>query len=733
MESSSLIPSQTGPVFSQQGTVDWTQLAKSSVALSLEILSRLSQAGVEPLTLAVGQAIFSQFLLPASTQQKIQTTLEGLKPLSSYSNVLWFGFGIKHVVRLLVESEQGTTCVALCGALSVSYDKFYCAQVLRSMTKIQAAPGNLSPSITQWSNLVDTCSGTLLSSDFPNLVEGFARLWYNATGQDVWKRRGATSPQALGEALSTLAAVSSGALQSATFVGGADCAWIAAVAEWVLCLRVEVHDASTGDCLYLKHGQPGHMAAQVNILRAFDTQSSMARVRDTTCFLASGNEIFHTDPDMGDKFFGGGRSTWDSILSDTFSPQSLSILASAEVGSAFAYVLRKVADQIHLHIGEKKNVLQILPELNPVLLNTRSVLIQVEGTLDASAISESGMVICCASLLNPNLPPKGTEVFHIVPGHIQKDNTLFWEVYDLDAKLGMRLEEETIIKYRFDDKLRLIMSMHDNKTPPELLVRETVQGRKLQANYSWQYQLLNGTSPGNPIAGASALSPKMLITAYGSAELQRLLWDGVSLPTCEYKQIAHIIALNGAFSGTCCKVFEDIILQMQSPVSSQFPRPGEWVLLDVGTQKQPGIYDGEEHPTKIYRGSLVKLYSLLCNSEPGKHLKLVRASNCIFCTCLWGSRTIVLVSGQSSPTETIFADGITVLKPGIKQSTNDTPEPAAGSGTAEEVLAPDPPPTSPPRPPPESKAKKRKSTRVTRANRKRKPCVSNETLWSQPH
>jgi hypothetical protein len=165
-----LIPSQSGPVFSQQGTVDWTQLANSSVTFSLSVLSRLSQAGIEPFTLAVGQAIFLRFPLPPETQQKIHTTLAILKPFSSYGNVLWFGFGIKHVARLLAESEQGIACIALCGSLSVSYDKFYCAQVLRSMTQIQCAPGNLSPSISQWSSLVDVCSGTLVSSEFPNIV-----------------------------------------------------------------------------------------------------------------------------------------------------------------------------------------------------------------------------------------------------------------------------------------------------------------------------------------------------------------------------------------------------------------------------------------------------------------------------------------------------------------------------------------------------------------------------------
>ncbi|KAB8269947.1 hypothetical protein BDV30DRAFT_229418 [Aspergillus minisclerotigenes] len=811
MESSALIPNQAAPGFGQQGTVDWTQLGKSTVALSVEILSRLSQAEVQPLTFAVGQAIFSRFQLPPSTQLKIHTVLRNHKPFSSFSNMLWFGFGIKHVVRSLVESEQGMTCVALCGGLSVAYDRFYCAQVLRSMAHIQGAPKDLSPSIAQWSNLVDTCSGTLRSSDFPNIVEGFSRLWYNGEGPDAWKRHGATSPHDLGKALSTLADISSGALQSATFVGGADCAWVAAIAEWVLGLTIEVFNAGTGDCLYHKLGNNNHETGQVKILRTFDTQYSMVHVRDTTCFLPSGTEIFHANTERGGYIFAGGWSSWSTILSDTFPADSLELLSSSKAGLAFASVLHKAADQINTELGGKKNILEILPELKPVLskpgseysvpeadkviksacgcsycqnlteagtsMTTRprevclyriaitilgylwilarvhlhdnirpsssglrslyfllmssypylaypsirrvsqnfknnvlatilhtmtGIPVQGEPSLEASAISESGLSICCASLLIPNLPPIEVATFHLIPGHIQKDGAFFREVYDLNPKLGIRLEEDTVMKLTFDEKLRLMTSFRQNKSLPEFLVKETIQNQTLQANYSWQYRLFNDQLRNkHPTSGsASTASTKMLVTAFGSAELQRLLFQGISLPHCKSRRMKATTTDNRTVSGACCSVTEDILRQMRNP-SSRFPCPGEWVLLDIGSQKIPGSYDGEEFPTKLYLGSLVELYSLLCNSEPGKHLKL------------------------ASPSEIIIANDITILKSDGKGTENSNTKPRL-ENIDEDVLGAieidktSPAPSLPSPLPQETKSKKRKSTGGTRRKGKRR-------------
>ncbi|KAL1967566.1 hypothetical protein VTN77DRAFT_3081 [Rasamsonia byssochlamydoides] len=83
MDSSAVAVSQT-PSFSQQGTIDWTQLSRSTFTLSLEVLSRLSRAGVEPLTVATGQLIYSPFPLPPDAQQRLSTAIGRLK-----SVIIW--------------------------------------------------------------------------------------------------------------------------------------------------------------------------------------------------------------------------------------------------------------------------------------------------------------------------------------------------------------------------------------------------------------------------------------------------------------------------------------------------------------------------------------------------------------------------------------------------------------------------------------------------------------------
>jgi arabinogalactan endo-1,4-beta-galactosidase len=104
--STAVVPSGgSSDAFAQQGTVDWTRLSRSTVNFTVEILARLSKAGVEPLTVAMGQAIFSGFNLDPEGQKRFSDTISRLKAFSSYGNVMWFGFGVKHIVRTLSETE----------------------------------------------------------------------------------------------------------------------------------------------------------------------------------------------------------------------------------------------------------------------------------------------------------------------------------------------------------------------------------------------------------------------------------------------------------------------------------------------------------------------------------------------------------------------------------------------------------------------------------------------------
>lgn len=128
----------------QQGSVDWVALSRTSLHFSVEVLSRFSRAGVEIITVAIGQAIFSGFNVPADGQQRLADAVAKLKGFASYGNILWFGFGIKHVVRTLCETEQGATCAAICACLSVSYDPLFASQVLKALADEAMVPGTLN-------------------------------------------------------------------------------------------------------------------------------------------------------------------------------------------------------------------------------------------------------------------------------------------------------------------------------------------------------------------------------------------------------------------------------------------------------------------------------------------------------------------------------------------------------------------------------------------------------------
>ena len=117
----------------QQRTVGWASLSRPSFTFSIEVMSRFAKAGVEMITCAMGQALCSRFNVPAEGRKRVADAISKLKAYSSYGQVLWFGFGVKHVVRSLGETEQGVACEALCACLSVSYSTEVGAQILSAL------------------------------------------------------------------------------------------------------------------------------------------------------------------------------------------------------------------------------------------------------------------------------------------------------------------------------------------------------------------------------------------------------------------------------------------------------------------------------------------------------------------------------------------------------------------------------------------------------------------------
>ena len=334
--SGALVPASSN--FQQQATVDWVELSGRSVNFSVAVLARLSKAGIDPFTLQVGRAICTNFALDPVAQQRISEAIQPLRKFGSYGDIIWFGFGVKHVVTDLAETEQGLTLVALCAALSSTYNSLYGARVLRELCGLCKAPQTFSPAVRQWKILVELCSGILNSGHFSLLLEGFRRLVLGGRDlPDLRKtERYPTGCSTLAEAIMTISQLTTKRLVSATFTGGLDCIWLAAVAESIFSLDVVIYNS--GDAQLYRSRSLDQQPPQVRICyteKLTDSQEQKV-VSEKTSLISSIRTLFVREDGNSANYprpF-NWRSSWSTILGDTF-PGAIDILLTGENAHQF--------------------------------------------------------------------------------------------------------------------------------------------------------------------------------------------------------------------------------------------------------------------------------------------------------------------------------------------------------------------------------------------------------------
>ena len=323
-----------------RGSIDWVAFSKSTINFSVEFLARFSGAGVDALAVAVGQALFAQFKVPSDAQLRLHHSVSQLKAFSSASDLLWLGVGFKHPMRLLLDTEQGCSLVAVSACLMVSYEKTYVAAVLQSLCHRSSLPENITPSLLQWGAMADLCAPSVLASKFPVLVEGFSRLLIKKSIIRIPQNVLATSPDELAIALLELAPLSRGQAASITMVGKADCAWLAALAVWLFSLRVEIVDQD-GKALYQTQDANNPISSnfQLTVIRLEDDQSSISKalIRNRTHLVTPGDLSFAAKTQQSYPFL-TGCSEWNTVLRHTFNG-SLEKLLESEVKPLFAQLL----------------------------------------------------------------------------------------------------------------------------------------------------------------------------------------------------------------------------------------------------------------------------------------------------------------------------------------------------------------------------------------------------------
>ena len=300
----------------QQGTIDWTRLGGSVVSFSVELLVRLSSGGVESLTVVAAQALFVRLKLSSKGEGRLQEAVRCLRAFSSFNTALWFGFGVKHIVRQLAETSEGLNCIAVCAALQEFYSTTDTARILQEVLASHGPPDRVKPSLGQWIHLTEVCGGALASTAFGQCLSNISNLYLPDGGSEMRLR---SQPSAIANALDGLIAVSNGSIERVQFVGGADCAWIAAFAIWLLELPVQIIDVH-GENLYF-YDADGMLNPKVLIIRGTPLPSSPHLI-SKSYVIPNGEVLIRGEVGQqvaraGD-VLSYGRVPWHSLLRATF-------------------------------------------------------------------------------------------------------------------------------------------------------------------------------------------------------------------------------------------------------------------------------------------------------------------------------------------------------------------------------------------------------------------------------
>ena len=340
-----LIQNSSGnPSFTQQGTIDWFALSRTTVSASIAVMARLSAAGVDPFTIAVGQLMISKFRLSVLGEHRLTTALSKLPSFSGYGDALWFGFGLKNTVRTLAMTAEGRNCVMLCASLAEVHSPEMSARILSGIVDLHKGPGSkgLTPSLEQWRSLVKLCSGVLSASPFAVTAEhmmGLAGHERVAMGSTNAKRI-AGDPADIALALDAIARISNGSLLSVTLIGGSECGWLGAVAHWFFEIGVDFESAA-GQSLE-RVSQPADGPRVLIIFNENPTSqqnlgvmvaSETYVIRDLKDNIFEFSEVSNYDIT--------GRVTWQEAIQQTFGePARILLKQQAVFGSAIGSAAR---------------------------------------------------------------------------------------------------------------------------------------------------------------------------------------------------------------------------------------------------------------------------------------------------------------------------------------------------------------------------------------------------------
>jgi hypothetical protein len=310
---------------SSSNAIDWDEFATRKVSFTINNLAQHAAANVDVVTVQIGRLICDQFKIPGKGDRNVSDAFNNLPVYDSHD---WaFGFGFDHIAR-------GAWSWVIPGILLEYFDERFSARVCSQLASDLGTPPEMAPLLYQWERLMHACNGVLATNRFGVLVDDFVRLNpYNhvsigllSAGTSAPPRRH-TTPEAVAKALHLLAAVSSGHVSQVQLLGTDDIGWLAAVAEWLLDMKVKINSVS-GKCLYCNCADKD---PQVELVFESDEQEEALQklqLRDNAYRLQdvldeqriNVKEDHYLSPVLG------GRVLWESLFSAVFQDAFMAVL-----------------------------------------------------------------------------------------------------------------------------------------------------------------------------------------------------------------------------------------------------------------------------------------------------------------------------------------------------------------------------------------------------------------------
>ena len=321
-------PWQNGsPAFIQQGQVDWVAFGNSIWRASAAVLQRFAASGIQPATFGAGLALASQFRMSVGGRERMDHTMHSLRGVPGLDKLLWFGFGHQSFVKMMGETRLGLNCVALCSCLTEVHSEELAARVLRELWELKEFPEEYEPSHSQFLALVKACSGTVTRGGFGGELDamtGYGNIEFPFQGH------AASDAAELARALDGLFKMTRHKVETITFSGDNECAFLAAVARWLFDFTVYI-EGPKGRLVYRSHESVTHENTQVLVQYSWQDQSGSLQ-QSMTFVLRSGEELIAGT--ISDRRW-ILKLPWDGCLKRAFGPKCRDLLRLTHVFGSY--------------------------------------------------------------------------------------------------------------------------------------------------------------------------------------------------------------------------------------------------------------------------------------------------------------------------------------------------------------------------------------------------------------